>query len=67
METVTQTWHRHNTRKLDSFTTGDYFEKARGRFEEMDRRRFASHVKNKLHLGDTIGIMPFQGEIINCC
>ncbi|NQU64205.1 MAG: U32 family peptidase C-terminal domain-containing protein, partial [SAR324 cluster bacterium] len=31
---------------------------------DRDRGRFALHVKNKLHLGDTIEIMPFEGEVI---
>ncbi|MBT6499974.1 MAG: U32 family peptidase C-terminal domain-containing protein, partial [Deltaproteobacteria bacterium] len=31
---------------------------------DKDRKRFALHVKNKLFVGDTIEIMPFEGEII---
>jgi putative protease len=29
------------------------------------KNRFAFQVKNKLHVGDSIELMPFQGEIIN--
>lgn len=40
--------------------------KLAGTVLEVDsaRDRFALHVKNKLHLGDTIEIMPFKGEVI---
>ncbi|MBU2647349.1 U32 family peptidase [bacterium] len=31
---------------------------------DSDKQRFALHVKNKLRIGETIEIMPFEGEII---
>ncbi len=31
---------------------------------DISKKRFAFQVKNKLHIGDTIELMPFRGEII---